>query len=147
MQREEMEIIRQMRSGKRLNVSRIARDLHLPISTVSDRIKRVEKKYVLKHSALLNNQSTGYFASAVLAIKASPEKKPEVLSFLAEQSCINSIYHTNSGYNFLVEAIFKDNLALLSWIEGIKFRFGLEVVHFPILKVEKKETFVPELLK
>jgi DNA-binding Lrp family transcriptional regulator len=143
MKQEEKEIITHLRKGKKVNISEIARELHLPISTVRDRISRVENQYVIKRSSLLDYQRMGYFANAMLAIKIDLRQKNIFFNFLKTQTCINSIYHINSGFSFLVEIVCKDSLELINWIEDIKSKFNAEVVHYQILKVEKKEAFVP----
>ena len=143
MKLKEKEIIKYLRKGKRVNISEIARELNLPISTVRDRIARIENRYVIKRSSILNYKSIGYVAHAMLAVKIGSEHKFVFLDFLKEQNCVNSIYRINTGFNFMIELIFKDHLKLLNWMEAIKAKFPLEITSFQILKVEKKEGFVP----
>ena len=143
MKPEEKQIIEHLRKGKKVNISEIARELNLPISTVADRIKRIEDKYILKRSSLLDHTRMGYLANVMLAIKVNQEQKKSFLSFLKEQNCVNSIYHINSGFNFLVEIIFKDQLGLIKWVEEIKSTFPLELMSFQLLKTEEKEKFIP----
>ena len=142
MKQKEKEMIKYLRKGKRVNISEIARELNLPISTVRDRINRIEEKYILKRSSLLDYKKIGYSANVILAVKID-SKKREFLDFLKEQKCINSIYRINSGYNFLFEVVFRDSLQLINWIEKIKALFVLEIISFQILKVEEKEKFIP----
>ena len=144
MKQKEKEIIKHLRKGKRVNISSIARELELPISTVSDAIRRIEKRYVLKRSSLLDYHKLGYYANAVVVIKIDSKQKHALLDFLKEQNCVNSIFHVNSGFNFLVEIVCKDNLELLNWIEDVKTKFDVEIMSFQILKVVEKERFVPK---
>ncbi len=142
MMEKDKEIIKEMRKGKRLNISKIARKLSLPISTVSDRIKSIEKRYVIKHSSLLNYPKLGYLAHAKLAIRINPDKRQEFASFLKKESCVNSVYHVNSGYDFLVEVVFKNQIGMKNWVENAKMRFNLGITSFQILKIEEKEGFM-----
>jgi len=142
MNEKEKQIIKYLRKGKRVNISEIARELSLPISTVSDRIKRVEEKYVFKRSSLLDYKKMGYYANYVLAVKINSRQKKDFLNFLKSQKCINSIYFINSGFNFLLEIILKDNLQLIDWIEKLKSKFDLELIQFQILKIKDKEIFL-----
>ena len=144
MQQKEKEIIKYLRGGKRVNISEIARELKLPVSTVRDRIKRIEDKYVIKRSSLLDFRKIGYSANIMLAVKINSKQKFEFLDFLKGQKCVNSIYRVNSGYNFFLEVVCRDSLQLINWIEKIKARFTLEINPFQILKVEKKEIFIPD---
>lgn len=142
MKKEDKEIIKHMRKGKRLNISRIARLLSMPISTLSDRIKRIEKKYIVKRSSLLNYSQLGYFAHAKLTIKIEKDKRNEFVDFLKEEGCVNSICYINSGFDFFIEVIFKNAIEMKRWIEDSKNRFNLDMQAFQILKIEQREGFM-----
>ncbi|MBW2999570.1 Lrp/AsnC family transcriptional regulator [Candidatus Woesearchaeota archaeon] len=144
MKQKDKEIIRLMRTGKRLNISEIARQLNLPISTVNDKIKRIEERYVIKRASLLDYQKLGYFANAKLVIRINSEFKQTFLNFLKQQSCVNSIYHINSGFDLLVDVVCKDAIVLKNFVEIIKRDFSADISLFQILKVEEKERFVPK---
>ncbi|MBD3309828.1 winged helix-turn-helix transcriptional regulator [Candidatus Woesearchaeota archaeon] len=139
---KERQIIEHMRQGKRFNISAIARRLNLPISTVSDRIRRIEKDYVMKRISLLNFPSTGHYANALLAMKVEGQKD-RMLEFLRQDRNVNSIYHTNTNFTFLVDVVCRQNHELVQWMTDVKDRFQAEILPFHILKVEEKERFVP----
>lgn len=144
MNSHEKEIIKRLRRGKKVNVSAIAREMKLPVSTVADKIKKIDEKYVIKRSSLLNYSRLGYVSNHMLAIKARPSEKEGLLGFLKQQGCVNSIYHTNSNFSFLVEVVFRDNLEFINWLERMRAEFPIEMQTFQILKVEDKERFLPE---
>ncbi len=144
MNQNEKEIMKHLRQGKKLNISAIARELSLPISTVADKLKRIEEKYVTKRSSLLDYKSLGYTAHHIVAIKASPHQKSEVLDFLKQQKCVNSVYHTNSSFSFLIEVVCRDSFQFINWVEQLKSKFSVELQPFQILKVEERERFMPE---
>lgn len=141
MKKTEKEIIKYLRRGKRVNISEIARELNLPTSTVSDRIKRIEQKYVLKRSSLLNYEKMGYYTNLMLAVKIDSKHKNQFLNFLKSQKCVNSIFFINSSFNFLFEVIFKDKLEYVTWLDNIKSNYQMEINQFQILKTEDKENF------
>ena len=143
MKQTDKEIIRLMRTGKKLNISEIARQLNLPISTVNDKIKRIEEKYMIKRSSLLDYLSLGYFANAKLVIRINSEFKQTFLDFLKSQKCVNSIYHINSGFDILVDVVCKDAIVLKNFVEVLRRDFSADVSVFQILKVEEKEVFLP----
>lgn len=143
MKQKDKEIIRLMRTGKKLNISEIARQLNLPISTVNDKIKRIEEKYMIKRSSLLDYASLGYSANAKLVIRINSDFKQAFIDFLKQQSCVNSIYHINSGFDLLVDVVCKDAILLKNFVEGLKRDFSADVSVFHILKVEEKEVFLP----
>jgi len=131
-----------MRTGKRLNISKIARQLEMPTSTVNDAIKRIEKKYMVKRSSLLDYSKLGYNANALAAVKIK-EGKQDFLDYIKQMKFVNSIYHINSGYDFLIDVVFKDVSKLKFWIEEIKKHFDLKISVFHIFGAEEKERWVP----
>ncbi|MBD3248709.1 hypothetical protein GF336_01570 [Candidatus Woesearchaeota archaeon] len=143
MNPKEKEIIQHLRKGKRMNISSVAREMELPVSTVSDAIRRIESKYILKRSSLLDYGKMGYNAHSIIAVKVEPRQRKEFLDFLKKEECVNSIYRINHGFNFLFELICGDSIGMLNWIEDIKTRFGVELLNFQILKTEEKERWVP----
>ena len=144
MKQKEKEIIKYLRKGKRVNISDIARKLHLPVSTVRDRINRIDSRYVIKRSSLLDHHKIGYSANVFLAVKMDAEIKPEFIDFLKQQNCVNSVYIVDSGFDFLIELVCRSSLELINWIDELKKRFVMEIMSFQILKVEEKEKFVPK---
>lgn len=142
MKQKDKEIIQHLRTGKRLNISKIARQLNLPISTVNDKIKRIEARYVIKRSSLLDYAKLGYLAHAKLAVKIDPDKKDEFIEFLKQQDCVNSIYHINSSFDFLVEVVCKNLVELKEWVNNIEKKFEVGLTLFNILKTEVKEEFL-----
>jgi len=138
------EIIKRMRSGKRLNISEVARELNLPISTVSDRIRKIEENFVRKRTSLLEYPKLGYHSHAKIAVSINHNKKQGLLDFLREQECVNSIFHINTGYDFLIEVVHKNPIELKSWVLEMKSMFGAEAQIFNILRIEKVEGFMPK---
>lgn len=144
MNQGEKEIMKHLRQGKKLNISAIARELDLPISTVADKLKRIDEKYVMKRSSLLDFKNLGYSSHSIIAIKSSTHQKTEILDFLKSQKCVNSIYHTNSGFSFVVDVVCKDGFQFINWVEEMKGKFPMEIERFQILKIEDRERFIPE---
>jgi DNA-binding Lrp family transcriptional regulator len=143
MEDYEKEIVHHLRQGRKTNMSHIARITNSPITTVIDRIKRIEEKYILKHSVILDYKKIGYNSPALLAIKLDHSKHVELLEFLTNQKNVNTILRTNSGYDFLVEIVCTDDFDLKTQIEHMKLKFQMEMMQFNILKVEDKEKFTP----
>ncbi|MBU0535436.1 MAG: Lrp/AsnC family transcriptional regulator [Nanoarchaeota archaeon] len=143
MNQNEKEILKRLRHGKKANISKIARELCLPISTVSDRIKRIDEKYVIKRSSLIDFQNSGYFAHELLALKANSSQKGDLLQYLKAQNCVNTIYATNTDYSYLIEIVCKDHLELVNWLGQLKSMFEVDFTSYQILKIEEKEKFIP----
>ncbi|MCX6707126.1 MAG: Lrp/AsnC family transcriptional regulator [Candidatus Woesearchaeota archaeon] len=144
MNPNEKEIIKCLRHGKRVNVSAIAREMKLPVSTVADKIRKIDRKYVIKRSSLLDYPALGYLSHHMLAVKVNGNAKQEFLDCMKEDRSISSIYHTNSNFTFLLEIVCKDSYEFVRWIENIRSKYPVDISSFQILKVEDKERFMPE---
>jgi Lrp/AsnC family transcriptional regulator for asnA, asnC and gidA len=143
MKDAEKEIIKQIRHGKRASMSSIARILNEPISTISDRIKKVEEKYVVKRSSIIDFEKAGYYANSIFIIKVTPRNKDELFQFLKDENIVNSLFCTNSGYDFVVEAIFENQLKSKNWQAIVSERFEADITEITILRIEEKEKFMP----
>lgn len=131
-----IDIIRYLRKEKRVNVSEIARELGLPVSTVADRIKRIENKYVIKRSSLLKFDRLGYHVNAFIAVKA----KKDFLRFL-DEDFVNSFYQVDTGYDYMVEIVCR-NLAEFKQIVSMIEEESEEYKVFQIIKTMEKEKFL-----
>ena len=144
MNQNEKEIINILRKQKRMNMSNIAKSLNMPISTVADKMKKIEKKYLLKHSSILDYSKTGYPIMGICLVKIDSKDREKFLAQAKRQNCVNSIYHTNSEHNFMVEIICKNHWELTDWIELMKLNYSSEILHFQVTNIEEKEKFLLE---
>ena len=142
MNKDDLEILRLMRIGKRLSISGIARSLNIPISTVSDKIRRIEEKYVTKRASLINYPRLGFFANSGIAIKAARQKRSGLLEFLKQERCVNSICHINNGFDFLIDCVWRDAIERKEWICSLCSRFNVELQIFNVIKTEEREMFI-----
>lgn len=131
-----IDIIRYLRKGKRVNVSEIARELKLPVSTVSDRIKRIEDKYVIKRSSLLKFDKLGYHVNAFIAVKA----KKDFLKLL-DEDFVNSFYQIDTGYDYMIEVVCM-NLSEFKQIVSLIEKESDEYKVFQVIRTMEKEKFL-----
>ncbi len=143
MKHNDIEIIRRLRDGRKLNISRIARELNMPITTVADRIKAIERKYMIKRLSLLDYPNLGLNGIANVAIKIPQEQKNAFLAFIKDENCVNSIYHINSDHDYMVELVCKDFVEIKEWVTKAKENFNVSTDVYHVLKIEEKEKFKP----
>ena len=106
---KDVEILTHLRNDARKKVTKIAKNVFLPTTTVYDRIRAHHKKGFVKRSvALLDFNKLGYPITALIAFKAANSSKRELETFLSTHSSINSMYRINLGYDFFVESVFED---------------------------------------
>jgi len=143
MNTNEKEIIKHLRHGKRVNISQIARELKMPITTVADRIRKIERSHITKRSSLLDYSSMGYNSNHMIAIKVKSGSKDALLQSLMSNNNVNSVYRINSDYHFFVEVVFRNNFEFITWLDMLKSISQVDITSFQVLKVEEKEKFVP----
>ncbi|MCK4669758.1 MAG: Lrp/AsnC family transcriptional regulator [Nanoarchaeota archaeon] len=142
MERNDLLLIAALRKDARKKSSKIAKELHMPVTSVHENIAK-NRGYLKKYTALLNFDKLGYFIRANLAFAVAPEDKDRLMQFLQKQDCVNSLYKINAGFDFLVEVVFQTLDELEAFIEVIEKNhiiYGKQVHH--ILKEIVREKFM-----
>ena len=60
MDKKELLILSQFRKNARENLTTTSRRIHVPISTLHDRLKKYEGKVIQRHTSILNFGEIGY---------------------------------------------------------------------------------------
>ncbi len=138
MQEKELMLIGRFRENSRTSLTKLSRLTKIPVSTLFDKIKEYEKtRLITKHTALIDFKKLGYSIRTQILITAKKEKKEALQKFLVMHHKVNTLFRINNGYDYLIEAIFKD-------LEELDEFTGKLEEHEP---TEKKEFFVMEDIK
>lgn len=137
MEPKELLILHQFRRNARENLTRTSRKTGIPVSTLYDRLKRYEGTLIRKHTALLDFAQLGFALKVLMAIKVPPGDRSEVADFLERHHRVNSLYKITSGYDILLEGIFRNLKEYQMFCETID--------KFPIS--DRQEFFVIEDIK
>ncbi len=137
-------IISQLRKDARTSLSGLASEFMIPASTVYDRTNTHEKKTIKKYTALLDYPSLGYHARMFVALKLCDiRQKHDFLDFLKANTKINSIYHINFGFHFLVDAVFRNTAEAEGFLNHLEESYSLEQKHiFNIVEEIQSENFL-----
>ena len=125
------------RRNARENLTRISRYTHIPVSTIFDRLREFERTMIQKHTTLVDFKKLGFDIKINILFKVNRDSRDAFREFLMTNENINSVFRINNGYDYLVEAIFKDMSDLQRFSELLD-RFKIE---------NKQELFVLEDLK
>ena len=126
-----------LRNNSRENLTRISRMTSIPVSTIFDRIHEFERCLVKKHTTLLDFKKIGFDVKLDILVKLPKEKRDEFQDFLMKNYNVNSLFRINNGYDFLIEAIFRDMSEANKFSEDLD-RFSVQ---------DKQELFVLEDIK
>lgn len=140
MKKEEEKILKLLRQNSRKQLTEISKDLDVAIATVFERLKRVNKN-VIKNTTLFNFKEISYPITVVYALKIDDEKKDDLKYFLEHCSNVNNLFRSTNGYNFLLEAIFKDLSEEHNFSESIDSIGVKKKISHQIIQELKKEEF------
>lgn len=137
-------IINELRKNSRSSLKEVAQKLNLPSSTVHDKVNRYFGKVIHKHTSLLNFQEMGYQTHLFLAFKTKRVNRNELEKHLRQSRNTNTLYQVNDQFDYLVEAVFKNQKEAQDFIDEVKERFVIEsfYVHNVISNLKKEEFLI-----
>jgi len=145
--KREKQIIGQLRGNARQNLTTISRLTNIPVSTIFEKIKRLEGNIILRHTSLLNFDILGYNLAHVL-VRTRKGSKKEVESYLLRSETVNSLMRINNGFDFLVEAVFRNILELEEFLECLDDRFRIRKRQvFYVTNEVKREGYLADLAR
>ena len=146
---KEQLLISHLRQNARKNLTAISRCTGIPVSTLFEKIKQLEKSLIKKHTALLDFSRLGFDVRVNFALKAGKQARERVMEFLMKDARVNSVYRINNGYDFMAECIFRSMKEASEFSEKLEEIKVKEVKEYYILDELKKEEFMgdPELMK
>jgi Lrp/AsnC family transcriptional regulator for asnA, asnC and gidA len=138
-------IISELREDSRRTLTGISEKTKIPITTLYSNIKKLEKDNIIKrYTALVNFSKLGYSSAAFIAIKIDRDDRERFKEFIRSNDSVNSAYEIDTGYDFLIETIHKDQTELKLFLEQITGSFKItEKRIYLIINTIKKEEFKP----
>ncbi len=125
LRKTDQEFIKNLRKNSRSTLTQISRKIHIPISTLYDRLKNHEKDFITKYTTLIDFSKIGYTTKAQIFLKVPIENRIRLESFLNEHQNVNSVYLLNNKYDFLVEGIFENNQLAREFTDYLSTEFNL----------------------
>ncbi|MEA3514921.1 MAG: Lrp/AsnC ligand binding domain-containing protein [Nanoarchaeota archaeon] len=139
--KNELQIITALRKNSRESLTKISRKTGIPVSTIFDKIK--ENPLITKSTCLLDFNQIGFNTRAKVTIKVERETREDLRKYLNKHQNVNSLYKINSGYDFLIELVFRNIKDLEDFMENIRDRFKIiEDNVFYVLEDIKREDFM-----
>jgi len=150
MNQKDLLILAHLRNDARITLTNLSKKTNIPISTIYDRLKAQEEGFIQKHTTLIDFSKLGYNTRANITIKVDREQREAIKEYLLKHQNVNSVYKINSGYDFLIETVFKNIKDLEDFMETLdqKFKIVDSQTHYIINDI-KREAFMsnPEMLK
>jgi len=142
--RKDILLMTYFRRNARENLTQISRWTSIPVSTIFDKLREFERGLIQRHTTLIDFRKLGFDIRIDILFKVAKESREEFKEFLINNENVNSIYRINSGYDYLVEGIFRDMSDLQRFMELLE-RFKIEAKQeLFILEDIKRESFLTE---
>jgi DNA-binding Lrp family transcriptional regulator len=140
MNENKRKLIAELRKNGRKKLTEISRELKIPVSTVFDTVRSLEKKDIIDHKTHLNFEKIGYPIQMMITIKTSEEKKKELGKYLIENQNVNSIFEINSDNHYMFEAFFKNHKGYHQFITELELEYPVKnKTAYSIIDTIKKE--------
>ena len=113
-------ILEKLNENARKSYREIARELKISLTTVSNRIKRMEEEKVIeRYIPLINQEKIGYDLTAVINVKISHGKLLQVQEKISKDKHVSGVYDITGDWDSLIIAHFKDRRDLNGFIKGV----------------------------
>ena len=134
-------ILEKLNENARKSYREIARELNVSLTTVSNRIKKMEdEKIIERYIPLVNQEKLGYDLTAIINVKISHGKLLEVQERISLDKHVSGVYDITGDWDSLIIAHFKDRRDLNGFIKGVLSMDNVEKTNTQIvLNIVKNE--------
>ncbi|MBL7050786.1 Lrp/AsnC family transcriptional regulator [Candidatus Woesearchaeota archaeon] len=121
---KELLILSHLRGDSRKSLAEISRDTGIPISTIFDKLIKLEKGVIMRYVSLLDFQKLGYGIKVNFMFKLDQDIS-EFKRFLMMHKKVNSISRLSGDFDFLAECVFENMKELTEFSESLdKFKIS-----------------------
>ncbi len=146
LKRKDLLILSYLRNNARQRLTSISRRTHIPVTTIYDNVRRYEKRFIVKHSSIVDFRKLGFNAKTNIAIKVNGSRG-DLLSYLQEHPNVNSLYRTDSEYDLLAELVFRELRDVDEFMETLGNRFDIDKsLVLNVTEDIKREDFMSKLV-
>ncbi len=113
-------IINSLNENARKSYRDVARELNVSLSTIANRVKKMEKAGIIeRYIPVINCENVGYGLTAVINIKIAHGKLIQVQEKISKDNHVSAVYDITGDWDSLVIAYFKDRRDLNGFIKRI----------------------------
>jgi DNA-binding Lrp family transcriptional regulator len=134
-------ILEKLNENARKSYREIARELNISLTTVSNRVKKMEdQKIIERYIPLINQEKIGYDLTAIINVKISHGKLIEVQERISKDTHVSGVYDITGDWDSLIIAHFKDRRDLNGFIKGVLSMANVEKTNTQlVLNIVKNE--------
>jgi Lrp/AsnC family transcriptional regulator for asnA, asnC and gidA len=141
MDETDNKILEKLNENARKSYREIARELNISLTTVANRVKKMEEEKIIEsYIPLINQEKIGYDLTAVINVKISHGKLLEVQERISKDKHVSGVYDITGDWDSLIIAHFKDRRDLNGFIKGVLSIANVEKTNTQIvLNIVKNE--------
>jgi len=143
MDKLDYNIIKSLNENGRKSLRTISKELKVSLSTISNRLKKMEEIGIIdRYIPVINQEKAGFDLTAVINLKITHGKLIETQKKISKDNHISAIYDITGDWDSLIIAHFKDRKDLNRFIKKILSMENVErtntQVALNIVKDEKR---------
>lgn len=142
MKKKELSIMKHLRLNARESLTRMSRKTGIPVSTIYERLKQFEDNVIRKHTCILDFAQLGYDLRMTLLLATKKQEKDAVQQFLSTHEQVNTVLKINNGFDFLVEAVFRNMSEVQIFLDTLDKTGVSKRKEFYVLEEIQREAFL-----
>ena len=104
MDETDEKILAKLVENSRMHILKISAQTGIPDSTVSNRLKKLEKSNIIdKYTTILNPEELGINVAAIIIIQTETEKHENVEKELPKLTEVSQVYSVSGEYDILIK--------------------------------------------
>jgi DNA-binding Lrp family transcriptional regulator len=139
------DILRSLNENARKSFRDIAKELGISLTTVSNRVKMLEKAEVIKgYIPVLDPSKLGYDISAIIGVKVIHGKIVETERDLAKDPAVYAVFDSTGDWDAIIMARFKNRAELNDYVKRALDHPNVDKTYTQVvLNITKDEKRVP----
>ncbi len=140
---KELAILANLRETGRETLTNMSKKTLIPVSTIFEKLRLYEHYIIKRHTCLLDFTQLGYNTRASILLRVARDDRDPMKKFLQTHKSINSFSKINNGYDFMIEAIFREVKDVEEFVEHLETAYKIEAkeIHY-IIDDFKREDFL-----
>ena len=127
MDEKNLDLLKELEKNGRQNLKKLSKKTGMSITTVYERIKKLEKNGVIKgYQALIDYQKIGFDLPVIIELVVKREKQFDVVNKLIKFNNVSAIYGTTGSTDLMVIAKFKNRTDLTNFINTLFEMEGIQ---------------------
>lgn len=141
-------ILNLLKQNSRIKALQISKEIHLSVSTVIERIKKMESSGIIqRYTMMTNGQKLGNDVTVLMEVSIEHERYNENFSEnMSKHPNVESCYYITGDFDFIVKISCQssEKLEIIhKWIKNIK---GVRATrtHYVLKTVKESESYIPK---